>query len=155
MNKKLILYRLKYTIIILFIILFTILFSFTCYAKLYRIKFMWNANNESDLAGYKLYSSTESLQYDANSIIYTITPGTITEYDYTTDIITKTYWVITAYDNQLNESDYSNEVYFDPDLEAPNKPNNFQLFFVYPISDRSKGNITTIINNVINNNTGN
>jgi len=140
-------------LIILFIISLTISFSITCYAKLYRIRFMWDANTEPDLLEYRLYQSTISGNYDMLDPVLTISANNTC--DITTDISDKTYWVLTAVDTSLNESDYSNEVYYEPDLEAPNRPNYFQLFFVYPIIDAPRGNITTIINNTINNNIGN
>jgi len=67
----------------------------------------WNANNESDLAGYKVYRATTSGGYGAP--IATLTAGTT---QYVSSGLTKgfTYFfVITAYDQAGNESPYSSE----------------------------------------------
>lgn len=68
----------------------------------------WNANTESDLAGYKLYQGTVSGQYGppvdlGNVTTYTLTLPTLT--------IDQTYFfAITAYDKSSNESKLSAEV---------------------------------------------
>ncbi len=67
----------------------------------------WDANTESDLAGYKVYRSTTSGTYGAP--IVTI-QGNVTTYQATNLNIGQTYYfVITAYDTSGNESDFSNE----------------------------------------------
>ena len=72
----------------------------------------WNANTESDLAGYKLYWDSNSSAPYANSV----TVGNTTVYNKT---FTAGLWFIalTAFDNSGNESGYSNEVVFY--VEAP------------------------------------
>lgn len=67
----------------------------------------WNANIESDLAGYKLYWDSNSSAPYANSV----TVGNTTVYNKT---FTAGLWFIalTAFDNSGNESGYSNEVVF-------------------------------------------
>ena len=68
----------------------------------------WNANSESDLAGYKVYRATASGAYGAP--IATLT-GNIANYVATGLQIGTTYFfVVTAYDNAGNESTISNEV---------------------------------------------
>ena len=68
----------------------------------------WNANTESDLAGYKIYRATTSGGYG--------TPITMLQGNVTTFIAsglqlgTTYYFVITAYDSAGNESPLSNEV---------------------------------------------
>lgn len=67
----------------------------------------WNANSESDLAGYKVYRATSSGGYGAP--IATLTAGTN---QYVSSGLAKgfTYFfVITAYDQAGNESSYSSE----------------------------------------------
>lgn len=67
----------------------------------------WNANGESDLAGYKVYRATNSGGYGAP--IATLTAGTT---QYVSSGLAKgfTYFfVITAYDQAGNESPYSSE----------------------------------------------
>ncbi|MCC6141273.1 MAG: choice-of-anchor D domain-containing protein [Nitrospira sp.] len=67
----------------------------------------WNANGESDLAGYKIYRATNSGGYGAP--IATLAAGTT---QYVSSGLTKgfTYFfAITAYDQAGNESPYSSE----------------------------------------------
>jgi hypothetical protein len=68
----------------------------------------WNANTESDVAGYKVYRGTGSGTYGAP---LTTLPKTMTSYTATGLQNGTTYFfVITAYDSSGNESTYSNEV---------------------------------------------
>lgn len=68
----------------------------------------WNANTESDLAGYKVYAGTSSGHYAAS---ITTLPKTTTGYTVTGLQTGTTYFfVITAYDNAGNESLHSGEV---------------------------------------------
>ncbi len=69
----------------------------------------WNANTESDLAGYKVYRrATSTGTYGAP--IATIPAGTVT-YQALGLTVGTTYWfTVTAYDAAGNESSFSNEV---------------------------------------------
>lgn len=68
----------------------------------------WNANTESDLAGYKLYQGTVSGQYGAPVTLGKVTTHTLTLPTLTTD---QTYfWALSAIDLTGNESGLSNEV---------------------------------------------
>jgi len=68
----------------------------------------WNANTESDLAGYKVYRATASGAYGAP--IATL-QGNVTSYVATgLQSGTTYYFVVTAYDLAGNESAHSNEV---------------------------------------------
>ena len=68
----------------------------------------WNANSETDLAGYKIYKATSSGAYGAP--VATL-PKTTTNYTVTGLQTGTTYFfAITAYDNTGNESPYSGEV---------------------------------------------
>jgi hypothetical protein len=68
----------------------------------------WNANTESDLAGYKVYRATASGAYGAP--IATL-QANVTSYIATGLQAGTTYFfVVTAYDTTGNESAYSNEV---------------------------------------------
>jgi len=65
----------------------------------------WNANSESDLAGYKVYYGTSSGNYGnpidvGNQTTYTVTGLTGSTY----------YFAVTAYNTSGTESGYSNEV---------------------------------------------
>jgi len=86
--------------------------------------FEWDANTEPDLKGYKLYSSNISSIYDPNNFIDITDPNAIT---YTLNNIpynSINYFVLTAYDLGGNESDFSNEVYYDI---PPLSPSNFKI----------------------------
>lgn len=88
-----------------------------------NVTFEWDANSETDLAGYRLYQSQISGAYtfgDGNQVA-TILTGT------ETITITNTddgiyFWVLTAYDTDGNESGASNEVTANLDTLAPGAP---------------------------------
>ena len=66
----------------------------------------WNANAESDLAGYKVYSGTSSGQYGAS-----VDVGKATSYQFSNlKLGTTYYFAVTAYDVNGNESLRSSEV---------------------------------------------
>ena len=68
----------------------------------------WNANSETDLAGYKIYKATSSGAYGAP---VTTLPKTTTSYTVTGLQTGTTYFfAITAYDNAGNESPPSGEI---------------------------------------------
>lgn len=78
------------------------------------VTFAWDANSESDLAGYRMYQSQTSGVYtfgDGNQVA-TILVGTETVQ--ITHLINGGYfWVVTAYDTEGLESGPSNEVFSD------------------------------------------
>jgi hypothetical protein len=84
------------------------------------VKIAWDANTESDLAGYKLFYGTTSRSY-----LNSIDVGNTTEYTLTGLIEGTTYYFAAkAYDTSDNESDYSQElVYTLPTINsAPDTP---------------------------------
>jgi len=86
-----------------------------------NVTFTWDANSESDLAGYRIYQSTTSGTYGAFETHIPAGTETVT----LTDIPDGTYfWVLTAYDTDDNESGYSNEVTANLDTLAPGAPVN-------------------------------
>ena len=89
-------------------------------AEAETIKAIWDANSEADLAGYKLYSSRAS----GGPYVVKADVGNATAY--TIDISGEAdgimYFVVTAYDNNGNESEYSNEVSWTIDHTAPAPP---------------------------------
>ena len=95
------------------------------------VTFEWDANTESDLAGYRLYQTTTSGQYtfgDGNQV-ETILAGI--EMVTLPDVPDGTYyWVATAYDTQGLESGSSNEVSATLDTIAPNPPGNFLIAII-------------------------
>ncbi|MHC4687384.1 MAG: fibronectin type III domain-containing protein [Planctomycetota bacterium] len=66
----------------------------------------WDPNTELDLAGYKVSYGTRPGDYD-----FTIDVGNVTQYTVTgLEPGSRYYFVLTAYDTSLNESDFSPEV---------------------------------------------
>jgi hypothetical protein len=85
----------------------------------------WQANIESDLAGYKIH-------YGSTSEIYTetIDVGNVITYDMSGLSLSdgQYYVVLTAYDISGNESGFGNEVPFVWNREAPVNPMRLELF---------------------------
>lgn len=75
-----------------------------------EIKFVWDANAEPDLAGYRLYQSDVSGQYTfgAAEVVAEIPAGTETYGPITLPVGTH-YFVLTAFDTEGFESEPSNE----------------------------------------------
>jgi pectate lyase len=72
------------------------------------VRLEWNANGETDLAGYNIYRSATS-----GSGYVKLNGAALTDPDYNdTDVtnVTTYYYVVTAIDTSLNESAYSSEV---------------------------------------------
>lgn len=102
-------------VVVLFLIL---LLPAICSAV--SVEFSWDANTESDLAGYRLYQSQSSGVYgDIPVAVISAGIETVT-IDVTSD---GTYFfVLTAYDTSDNESGYSNEVVVTIDTAPPDPP---------------------------------
>ncbi len=85
-----------------------------------QLKFAWDPNGESDLAGYKVYYGTTSGNYGSP-----INVGNVTTYTLNGLTSGQTYYIaVTAYDTSNNESDYSGEVSGTPyDTETVSTPN--------------------------------
>ena len=116
-------------IILAFLIAFFICFS----AFGFEVKLGWDANTESDLAGYKLYYGTAPGVYGTPIDLGMITPVN-GECLYTTTLNLQTgttyYFAVTAYDNENPslESGYSNEIFTDGLQNfAPGTPSNFKF----------------------------
>lgn len=109
---------------LLLIALFVISFPFLAHGA--EVTLAWDANTESDLAGYKIYAGLSSGIYtEINDV------GNVTQYIKGDLIEGETYFFIaTAYDNSGNESGYSQEVsYYVPiivDTVPPLPPTNFR-----------------------------
>lgn len=91
-------------------------------------KFSWLPNQESDLAGYKIHYGTTSGQYE--HVIDCGLPETVDgRVHYTIANIPDdlTYYAATAYDKKGHESDYSNEISYDP---VPSAPADFKAITV-------------------------
>ncbi len=89
---------------VFFISLFLIFGSQTTFAA--SLNLAWNANTESDLAGYRIYYGTSSRNYTASA-----EPGKVTRYTLPNLNEGTTYYIVmTAFDTSLNESQKSNEI---------------------------------------------
>jgi hypothetical protein len=71
----------------------------------------WNANTESDLAGYKLYVGQATGVYDAFGS--PIDVGLVTSHVMTITIEGDWFFALTAYDTEDLESDFSSELQVD------------------------------------------
>jgi len=104
------------------------------------VTFRWDANTETDLAGYRLYQTDVSGQYvygpgDGTNRVATIsvdlsaTPAVHpTEYRLENVADGRHYWVLTAYDLSGNESGRSNEVSTVIDSAPPAPPGGLSIW---------------------------
>ena len=76
-----------------------------------EITLAWDANSEPHLAGYRVYSGPASRDYNSH-----VDVGNQTSYSMETPFQT-TYFAVTAYDDNGQESDFSNEVVWDEDVK--------------------------------------
>jgi len=84
------------------------------------VEVSWNANTESDLAGYKLYYGTASNTYGAPIDVGDVTRHTLT---LSPSVGTTYYFAVSAYDTSGNESVRSQEVsLFIGDSVSPGQP---------------------------------
>lgn len=79
----------------------------------------WTANNEPDLAGYRVYQCSQqpcTLTSGTASILITL--GKVTSFNIGTPTVTQ-YYFVTAYDQANNESGSSNLATFTPTVAPP------------------------------------
>jgi hypothetical protein len=82
----------------------------------------WNANSESDLAGYRVYQCSQQPCTRASGKASSLaTLGTVTSFNIGTPAVTQ-YYFITAYDSANNESGNSNLAIFTPAGSLPPPP---------------------------------
>ena len=79
-----------------------------------EVTLAWDANTEADLAGYKIYYGSASRVYE-NTITVDLTPQKVVT-DLADGLV---FFAVTAFDDQGNESGFSNEVSVDIDTIAP------------------------------------
>ncbi len=89
--------------VILFVLAFVMFSQVPGFAA--SVLISWNANTESDLAGYNLYYGTQSGIYGTKTDV-----ENVTTYQFNAQTGTTYYFAITAYDTSGNESGYSSEV---------------------------------------------
>ena len=127
----------------LLLVLFALLFAGVAHAA--DITLAWDANTESNLAGYKMYYSTTRAggPYDGTEI-----PGMPSPIDIPLTALSDPanpqvsatglpegtyYFVVTAYDTVGNESGYSNEVGAQIDWTAPVPPGALRVVTIIQI----------------------
>ena len=114
---------------ILLVILFLLI---SIQAQASAITFIWDANTEPDLVGYKLYCSRNS------SPPFTYTSSTnLTTIDTVQDLTTGgIYCAVTAYNTAGLESSYSNIVYVDKEeiinRKLPSQVGSFRVEKIIP-----------------------
>ena len=87
----------------------------------------WNANTETDFAGYRVYQcSQEPCTRSSSNAALLATLGMVTTFNVGTPTITQ-YYFITAYDLANNESGSSNIVTFTPLGSLPPAPTNLRV----------------------------
>ena len=92
------------------------------------VTFEWDANTETDLAGYRLYQSTAlgTYVFGSGNEVAEILVGTETVI--LENVSSGTYfWVLTAFDAGGNESLPSNEVTATLDSMSPDAPKNLRI----------------------------
>ena len=86
----------------------------------------WDANTESDLAGYRIYIGDETGKYDNGTDV-----GLKTIFEWKNLDPGRTYFfVVTAYDKSGNESGFSDEVSYTlalPDTVPPAAPTGIKI----------------------------
>jgi hypothetical protein len=96
---------------------FLIAFSTVVYAS--TVTLAWDQNPESDIAGYKVHYGTFTASYDYSVDVGNYTSCTISDLQEGTTY----YFAATAYNSQLNESDFSEELaYTIPITPQPSDP---------------------------------
>ncbi len=111
------------------IFLIVLLVSLTVSAK--EITFQWDANIEKDLAGYKLYQSS---QKDGN---YIQIGKDIGKTEVTIEVADgEWYWYVTAFNQSGLESDPSNNVTMIVNSKSPQPPKNFIMEMIINLINR-------------------
>ncbi len=114
----------------LFILMVTVIFLLTAGIAVAdnSVAFTWDANPESDLAGYRLYQTDTAgvYVYGESFAVEEIPAGTETVT--ITGVSDGTmFWVLTAYDTEGNESGPSNEVSAILDSTPPGAPTILEI----------------------------
>ncbi len=89
---------------------FFILLWLSALAQAAQVTLAWDANTETDLAGYKLYYGTASGSYPNSATLDKVTTHTLSGL---TEGVTY-YFALTAFDTENFESGYSNEISYTP-----------------------------------------
>lgn len=112
------------------LVILSLLLIFPAMAGAASILVSWNANTESDLAGYIIYTGTQSGVYSS-----AVDVGKVTSYTLPNVATGKTHYLaLTAYDTAGNESGYSTEasVYVPAPTTTPPTPTTPTITVVSP-----------------------
>lgn len=114
------------------IIIFAIMFITSVALAATNVTFQWNANSESDLAGYKLYRSVNPAvtPFDAfvDVPLASLTDPSNPEFTWNGIPDGTWYFAATAYDTSGNESGYSNIITDTFDTSPPTPPSNLSIW---------------------------
>jgi hypothetical protein len=102
---------------LLLFVMFTMSLSPANIAHCLELSFAWDANTESDLAGYRVFYRQEGQNYDYNNPVWETIETTCTIYNL--DGNTTYYFVSRAYDIYDNESLNSVELRYEPAISNP------------------------------------
>ena len=100
----------------------SIILIFFLFAWAYGARLVWNANTESDLAGYKIYRGQSSGYYD-----HILNVGNVTEYQIEGLNPGTYFYSVSAYNTSGAESGYSNEVVYVEGSQAIVPATNLQI----------------------------
>lgn len=115
----------KFLLILLFV-----LWSFSANAAS-QVTFAWDANSESDLAGYEIHKGTVSGTYTGSVDIPLANLSDPASPEYTGSYPDGTfYFALKAYDQSGNYSGFSEEVIVVIDSIAPSIPANFRVIII-------------------------
>lgn len=103
-----------------------------------QVSLKWNANSEDDLAGYKIYRSTDNQNYELIQTVGLVTSWTNTNLTNGTTY----YYKITAYDTENNESEKSAAVSATPVISVANLLGGVNFLPKNPENHSIGGNVT-------------
>ena len=118
--------------LLLAVVAFFFMCGMACAAS--NVTFEWDANSETDLAGYRLYQSQTPGVYtfgDGNQVASILTGTETVTITGVSDGVY--YWVLTAYDTHGNESGPSNEVTANLDTLAPGSPTTVTITIIIKV----------------------
>jgi fibronectin type 3 domain-containing protein len=115
--------------IIFCLIAAAIIVSFINFADAAEVKLAWDANSESDLAGYKVYQSAYedmTIPTVSNVPLSTLPNQAAPTFTVTENTDGTYYFQVTAYDTANNESGFSNKVSKVVNANPPAPPQNLR-----------------------------
>ena len=113
------------------IVVLLVLFTSVLTIQAAEVTLNWDPNTEDDLAGYKIYQSHSSGDYnEVIPLVVTCPPlenKECTEFTISNLEDGVYFWVATAFDESGNESEFSKEVTLEIDTVAPGAPQSFTV----------------------------